>query len=208
MDVNKIIMESIKDITAVTEATPAVKIPTAGEKDPGYIPTLRKTFNSFPKHGKQLQVVGKGQTPPPSRIDQAILDDRWKQIRGEELAKGKIAPEAAKIASQKVKEEVKKSPKSFMGKVGAGVKKAEHAVVTGAEKVGHAVTTGAKYGIGKIKGNPKTSAAVAAALAAGAGAVVFRKKIAKMYEKGKEKVGREMEKEGRKVEKEAERKEK
>jgi ElaB/YqjD/DUF883 family membrane-anchored ribosome-binding protein len=65
----------------------------------------------------------------------------------------------------------------------AGGKVAEGAKEAGGKVAGFAKTF-AKEGKDFVSENPKTSAAVAAALAAGIGAVAFRKKLAALAKKG------------------------
>lgn len=171
MDINKVIMESIKDITTVTEISPAeVKIPKAGEKAPGYIGNLRQAFKEVGeetglKGPRKLHVSGKGNIPPVNLKHQKTLDAKYREI----AARGPVGK-----AAQKVKEAAGAAKEA--GKE-AGQKTAELA---------------SKYfTLDPSKMSAGKTAALAAALAAGAGAVAFRKKLAQAYKDVKKKISNE-----------------
>jgi ElaB/YqjD/DUF883 family membrane-anchored ribosome-binding protein len=100
-----------------------------------------------------------------------IITDSISALINEE--KPGIVTEGVKEVADSAKEAVMKAG----GKVAEGAKEA------GGKVAGFAKTF-AKEGKDFVSENPKTSAAVAAALAAGIGAVAFRKKLAALAKKG------------------------
>ena len=72
---------------------------------PEYLENLRKTFNYFPERGKFLHIAGKDQLLPANPIDQAIFDDRFRQI----------AKAGKKVEDADIKDKILKTSKNFIG---------------------------------------------------------------------------------------------
>jgi len=79
---------------------------------PEYLENLRKTFNYFPERGKFLHIARKDQLLPANPIDQAIFDDRFRQI----------AKAGKKVEDADIKDKILKTSKNFIG---------EHPYLTG-----------------------------------------------------------------------------
>jgi hypothetical protein len=74
------------------------------ETSPEYLEKLRKTFNYFPEKGKFLHIAGKDQPLPANPIDQAIFDDRFRQI----------AKAGKKVEDTDIKDKILKTSKNFV----------------------------------------------------------------------------------------------
>lgn len=74
------------------------------ETSPAYLENLRKTFNYFPEKGRFLHIAGKDQPLLANPIDQAIFDDKFRQI----VKAGK------KVEDADIKGKILKTSKNFV----------------------------------------------------------------------------------------------